>query len=80
MKVATEYLTFHTKKHREYFHITPQVEAIVRKSGVQEGMVLVSAMHITAGIYVNDNEEGLISDIDKWLEGLALCCAVRQNA
>jgi secondary thiamine-phosphate synthase enzyme len=71
MKVTTEYLTFHTKKHREYVHITPQVEAIVRKSGVKEGMVLVSAMHITAGIYVNDNEEGLIADIDKWLEGLA---------
>ena len=71
MKVTTEYLIFHTKKHREYIHITPQVEAIVRKSGVKEGMVLVSAMHITAGIYVNDNEEGLIADIDKWLEGLA---------
>ena len=71
MKVTTEYLTFHTKKHREYIHITPQVEAIVRKSGVKEGMVLVSAMHITAGIYVNDNEEGLIADIDKWLDGLA---------
>lgn len=71
MKVTTEYLTFHTKKHREYVHITPQVEAIVRKSGVKEGMALVSAMHITAGIYVNDNEEGLIADIDKWLDGLA---------
>jgi secondary thiamine-phosphate synthase enzyme len=71
MKVTTEYLTFHTKQHREYVHITPQVEAIVRKSGVKEGMALVSAMHITAGIYVNDNEEGLIADIDKWLEGLA---------
>ena len=71
MKVTTEYLTFHTKQHRECIHITPQVEAIVRKSGVKEGMVLVSAMHITAGIYVNDNEEGLIADIDKWLEGLA---------
>src|SRR3954452_120037 len=71
MKVTTEYLTFHTKKHREYVHITPQVDAIVRKSGVKEGMALVSAMHITAGIYVNDNEEGLIADIDKWLEGLA---------
>jgi secondary thiamine-phosphate synthase enzyme len=71
MKVTTEYLTFHTKQHREYIHITPQVEAIVRKSGVKEGMVLVSAMHITAGINVNDNEEGLIADIDKWLEGLA---------
>ncbi len=71
MKVLTEYLTFHTKKHREYVHITPQVEALVKKSGVKDGMALVSAMHITAGVYVNDNEEGLIEDIDKWLEELA---------
>jgi secondary thiamine-phosphate synthase enzyme len=71
MRFHTEYLTFNTKKHREYVHITPQVEAAVKKSGVREGMVLVSAMHITAGVYVNDNESGLIRDIDKWLEGLA---------
>src|SRR6059058_2791315 len=71
MKVHTEYLKFHTRKHREYVHITPQVEAIVKKSGVREGMVLVSAMHITAGVYVNDDESGLIEDIDKWLDGLA---------
>ena len=71
MKVLTEYLTFHTKKHREYVHITPQIEALVKKSGVQEGMALVSAMHITAGVYVNDNESGLIEDIDQWLEELA---------
>ncbi len=71
MKSHTEYLTFHTKKHREYVHITPRIEEIVRKSGVQEGMALVSAMHITAGVYVNDHEQGLIEDIDRWLEGLA---------
>jgi len=71
MKFHTEYLTFNTKKHREYIHITPQVEKIVQTSGVQNGMALVSAMHITAGVYVNDNEEGLIHDIDKWLEQLA---------
>src|SRR6202050_3828802 len=71
MKVLTEYLKFHTKTHRSYVHLTPQVEEIVRKSGVQEGMVLVSAMHITAGVYVNDNESGLIADIDPWLETLA---------
>jgi thiamine phosphate synthase YjbQ (UPF0047 family) len=71
MKILTEYLTFHTKTHRAYVHITPQVEQIVSKSGVQEGMVLVSAMHITAGLYVNDNESGLIEDIDQWLEHLA---------
>jgi len=71
MTFHTEHLTFETRKHREYVHITPQVEAIVKKSGVKEGMVLVSAMHITAGVYVNDNEQGLIHDIDQWLEGLA---------
>ncbi len=71
MNFHTEYLTFHTKKHREYIHITPQVEGAVRKSGIAEGMVLVSAMHITAGIYVNDHESGLIEDIDEWLETLA---------
>jgi len=71
MKFHTEYLKFHTRKHREYIHITPQIEAILQKSGIKEGMVLVSAMHITAGVYVNDNESGLIEDIDKWLEELA---------
>lgn len=71
MKFHTEYLTFHTKKHRDYIHITPQIEKILRKSKVQEGMILVSTMHITAGIYVNDDEEGLIKDIDPWLEKLA---------
>ena len=71
MKVLTEYLKFHTKTHRAYVHITPQVGSAVKKSGVQEGMVLVSAMHITAGVYVNDNEPGLIEDIDRWLEELA---------
>ena len=71
MKTLTEYLSFHTPTHRAHVHITPQVEEIVRKSGVKEGMVLVSAMHITAGVYVNDNESGLIEDIDQWLEHLA---------
>jgi secondary thiamine-phosphate synthase enzyme len=71
MKFHTEYLKFHTRKHREYIHITPQIETIVNKSGIREGMVLVSAMHITAGVFVNDNESGLIEDIDQWLEQLA---------
>ncbi len=71
MKFHTAYLTFKTKKSREYIHITPQVEAIVAESGVREGMVLVSAMHITAGVYVNDDETGLIQDIDEWLDRLA---------
>ncbi len=71
MKTATEYLWFNTKTHREYINITGQVEDVVKKSGVKEGMVLVSAMHITAGVYVNDAEDGLIQDIDEWLERLA---------
>lgn len=71
MKSYTEYLWFNTKKHREYINITDTVAEIVRKSGVKEGMVLVSAMHITAGVYVNDAEPGLIQDIDEWLERLA---------
>jgi secondary thiamine-phosphate synthase enzyme len=71
MKSYTEYLWFNTKKHREYINITPQVEDILAKSRIQDGMVLVSAMHITAGVYVNDAETGLIQDIDEWLETLA---------
>lgn len=71
MKTATEYLWFNTKKHREYLNITDRVQGLVAKSGVQEGMALVSAMHITAAIYVNDAESGLIQDIDDWLEALA---------
>ena len=71
MKVHTEYLSICTKRRHDYIHLTPQVEAIVRKSGIKEGLVLVSAMHITAGVYVNDNESGLIEDIEKWLEELA---------
>ena len=71
MKFATEHLWFETRNKREYINITDKVEQIVQKSGVKEGMVLVSAMHITAGVYVNDAESGLIQDIDDWLEQLA---------
>jgi secondary thiamine-phosphate synthase enzyme len=71
MRFHTEYLTFRTRNHREYINITPQVEAALAKSGIAEGMILVSAMHITAGVYVNDAEDGLIRDIDEWLERLA---------
>lgn len=71
MKSQTEYLWFNTKAKREYINITDEVQAVVSKSGVKEGMVLVSAMHITAGVYVNDAEDGLIQDIDEWLEKLA---------
>ena len=71
MKFHTEYLWFTTQKKREYHNITHEVEAAVKKSAIQEGVVLVSAMHITAGVYVNDAEDGLIQDIDEWLESLA---------
>jgi secondary thiamine-phosphate synthase enzyme len=71
MKSLTEYLTFNTRKHREYVLITEKVEDVVRRSGIREGMVLVSAMHITAGVFVNDAESGLLADIDEWLEQLA---------
>ncbi|AFS54698.1 MULTISPECIES: secondary thiamine-phosphate synthase enzyme YjbQ [Leptospirillum] len=71
MASYTEYLIFQTKNRRDYLRITDKVRSAVRKSGIQEGMVLVSAMHITAGVYVNDNEPGLIADIDEWLESLA---------
>ncbi len=71
MKFHTEYIWFSTKKRRDYINITRDVSEAVKKSGIAEGMVLVSAMHITAGVYVNDAESGLISDIDEWLESLA---------
>jgi secondary thiamine-phosphate synthase enzyme len=71
MKHLTEYLWFTTKNKREYLNITKDVEEIVARSKVKEGIVLVSAMHITAGIYINDAESGLIKDIDEWLERLA---------
>jgi len=71
MKFHTQYLTFNTRKEREYINITDKVEQAVHESGCQDGMALVSAMHITAGVYVNDAEQGLIQDIDEWLETLA---------
>ncbi len=71
MKYYTDYLWFNTDKKRQYINITSEVEKAVRESGVQEGMVLVSAMHITASVYVNDAESGLIQDIDEWLQKLA---------
>jgi secondary thiamine-phosphate synthase enzyme len=71
MKAHTEYLTFHTQKKRELVHLTPKLEPILAKSGVSEGLMLVSAMHITAGVFVNDDESGLHADIWEWLEKLA---------
>jgi secondary thiamine-phosphate synthase enzyme len=71
MKTLTEYLWFETPQRRELVRITDTVSQLVRKSGIKEGMALVSAMHITAGVFVNDNEEGLFEDIWSWLEHLA---------
>jgi secondary thiamine-phosphate synthase enzyme len=71
MKIHTDYLWFETAKRQEFVRITDEVRAIVRNSGIKDGMVLVSAMHITAGVYVNDWEGGLIHDFQEWLERLA---------
>ena len=71
MKSHTAYLTFNTKSRREYINITPDVERELKKSGIKEGMCLVNAMHITASVYINDAESGLIQDFDDFLERLA---------
>ena len=71
MKSFTEHLWFETKKRREYINITREVEVVLRKSGVKEGLCLVNAMHITASVYINDNESGLIADFDEFLEKIA---------
>jgi secondary thiamine-phosphate synthase enzyme len=71
MKTATEYIWVNTKKLREFINLTDRVQEFVTKSDINEGFVLVSAMHITAGVYVNDAESGLIADIEEWLEKLA---------
>ncbi len=71
MKHLREELWFNTPNRRDYVNITAQVEALVRKSGVQHGLCLVNAMRITASVYINDNEAGLIQDYDDWLEKLA---------
>jgi secondary thiamine-phosphate synthase enzyme len=71
MKSHSKYLVFNTEKRRDYINITSEVAQAVAESGVREGLALVSAMHITASVYVNDAEDGLIEDIDEWLERLA---------
>jgi len=71
MKSYRKELWFQTSKRREIIHITGQVEEAIRESGVTEGMVLVNAMHITAGVFINDNESGLHADYEVWLEKLA---------
>lgn len=69
--VFTEYIWFNTKKRQEFIRITDQIGEMVTRSGIREGMVLVSAMHITSGVFVNDWEDGLIDDFQVWLEKLA---------
>lgn len=71
MKTYTKYLWFNTKERQEFINITREVEDAVRSSGVREGLCLVNAMHITASVFINDNEAGLHSDFLKWLEDLA---------
>lgn len=71
MKSHTVYLSFQTQQREQFVRITDEVAQAVQESGVQEGMVLVSAMHITAAVYVNDWEDGLIEDIKEWLDQLA---------
>ena len=71
MKSFTEYLTFKTKSKKEFVNITSDVEKLVQKSSIKEGICLVNAMHITASVFINDNESGLHHDYNKWLEELA---------
>jgi secondary thiamine-phosphate synthase enzyme len=78
MKSLTEHLWFETPHRRDYLNLTYQIEELVRKSGVQEGLCLVNAMHITASVYINDAEDGLLRDYDEWLEKLAPHAPVSQ--
>ncbi len=71
MKSYTEYIWFNTKKRKELIHITDKIQEIVDKSGIREGFCLVSAMHVTAGVFINDYESGIMEDIMEWLEKLA---------
>jgi secondary thiamine-phosphate synthase enzyme len=71
MKSHREELWFESRSRREYVNITDQVQTAIAASGIREGLCLVNAMHITASVYVNDDEPGLIHDYDDWLEGLA---------
>ena len=71
MKFLTEYLTFNIKKRREFVNISDDISKLVSKSKIKEGLCLVNAMHITASVFINDNESGLHYDYEKWLEGLA---------
>ncbi|MDD5557768.1 MAG: secondary thiamine-phosphate synthase enzyme YjbQ [bacterium] len=71
MRAYTGQLSFTTRKRREFINITPQVERCLEESGIREGLCLVNAMHITASVFINDDEPGLHADLDRWLETLA---------
>ena len=71
MRSRTEYLPMNVPARRGFVNITPEVERVVRESGVREGLVLVNAMHITASVFINDDEAGLHEDYERWLEQLA---------
>ena len=71
MKSVTEYLTYNVPSRRGFVNITPDVRKIIQKSGIKEGLCLVNAMHITASVFINDNESGLHQDYEKWLEEIA---------
>jgi secondary thiamine-phosphate synthase enzyme len=71
MNSLTEYLTFNTKTRIAFVNITSQIEKLIKKSGIKDGLCLVNAMHITASVFINDNEKGLHKDYEKWLEELA---------
>ena len=78
MKSLTEYLTFNTKTRRAFVNITPEIEKLIKKSKISEGLCLVNAMHITASVFINDNESGLHNDYEKWLEKLAPHAPINQ--
>jgi secondary thiamine-phosphate synthase enzyme len=71
MKTSTEYLSFNTNTRRAFINITPTIRKIIEKSAIKEGLCLINAMHITASVFINDDETGLHSDYDAWLEKLA---------
>ncbi len=71
MKIHTDYMTVHTKKSREFMNITPNVKFAMEKSGIREGIILVSTLHTNCAVFVNDEEPGLLQDVDEWLEKLA---------
>lgn len=71
MKSFRKVLTFNTPHRRDYINITPHVDSALKESGINEGLCLINAMHITASVFINDDEQGLISDFDNWLEELA---------